>query len=629
MKRTFSAIGCIAFALMAAPAQALDTYVESFDGTDINTHFYVADGLEPGERAPTLLIGHGWGLFGDSRTGTPKSFLAAGYNVITWDARGFGQSGGTAMIDHPDFEARDVSALLDFLASQPEAQLDRPGDPRVGMSGGSYGGAIQLVSAAHDKRIDVIAPTIAWHNLMESLYTRASPRVGWNLALIGIGVPSSAVLGVFNPNGIETGHQAPQFYNSVIGGAATGMIPEAEQAWFNQHGSDIFLRKIKIPVLIAEGTVDTLFNLDQAHHNYQGLRQNGTPLKMMWFCGGHGYCNVPSDGGPILGDSAHVQMRRLEWFDRYLRGNRKAKVGPAFEWIDQAGEWHSSKAYPLKAKGSLDGSGGGTIPLVPGINPTSGELFVASPDPLAPIKVPIAAQGGEEVVGAPRLKFTYTATGTTTTRTDGLAHIYGQVVDSELGLVVGNQSTPIPLKLDGQEHSIKTTLTRIANVASSSGFELQLIGQSNLFDGQRAAGAVTIEGLKVKLPITAPRKRVAPGRHCGAKLKGDGNANTLIGTAASERIRGAGGDDRAKGRGADDCIGGGNGRDRLAGGPGDDRVQGGAGRDWIKGGPGNDVIVASDPSRDVIDCGPGRDWAKVFRGERTRRCERVTRRGRP
>ena len=56
-------------------------------------------------------------------------------------------------------------------------------------------------------------------------------------------------------------------------------------------------------MLIAQGTVDTLFDLTQGHRNYQALKENDIPLKMMWFCGGHGVCNVDSDGGAVLGDS--------------------------------------------------------------------------------------------------------------------------------------------------------------------------------------------------------------------------------------------------------------------------------------------------------------------------------------
>ena len=422
-----------ALALAAAPsASALDTEVESFDGTDIVTHFYKADGLERGERAPTILIGHGWGGTGEARDGAPAPFLDAGYNVLTWDARGFGQSGGTVMIDHPRFEERDVEALIDFVADRPWARLDGPNDPRVGMSGPSYGGGIQLLTAAKDHRVDAITPTIPWHNLLQSLYPRTSVKAGWDLALVGLGIPTSVALGVFNPDGIETGHQSEHFYNSVIGGLSTGMLPEAEIPWFEEHGPDFLLKRIKAPTMISQGTVDTLFDLTQGHRNYATLqRETDVPLKMMWFCGGHGVCNVGSDGGGV-DDSALVQERRLAWFDRYLRGNRSADVGPAFEWIDQNGKWHRSGAYPLEKTGELTGSSeSGTVPLVPGTNPGPGVLVAAQPDPAAPIKVPIAAEGGEHVVGAPRVSFTYSATAAPTTRTDGQTHVFGQIVDKD------------------------------------------------------------------------------------------------------------------------------------------------------------------------------------------------------
>jgi ABC-2 type transport system ATP-binding protein len=497
--------GTLAFVLAAPGAQARDAIVESFDGTPMVTHFSPAPGLEPGERAPTIMIGHGWG--GTGATSPPADFAAAGYNILTWDARGFGGSGGTVMIDHPRFEGRDVSALIDFVAKQPEAKRDRPGDPRVGMSGGSYGGGIQFLAAARDRRIDAITPTIAWNNLLSSLYPRASVKAGWDLALIGVGIPTSVALGVFSPAGIQTGHQSERFYNSVVGGLATGMLPSSELPWFRAHGPDFLLKRIKVPTLIAQGTVDTLFDLDQAHRNYRALKRQRIPLKMMWFCGGHGVCNVEGDGAAVIGDSDRVQKRRLQWFKRYLKGKRRTRTGPAFEWIDQNGKWHRSGAYPLKRTGALRGSGDGLVPLVPGVNPTSGVLVAALPDPLAPIKVPIRAQGGERIVGGPRIKLTYSTAGIGTTRTDGLTHVYGQIVDRDRNVVVGNQATPIPIKLDGRTHTIKRTLTRIASVGTPAGYELQILGQSNLFDAQRAAGALTVRSVRVALPTTRSRKR--------------------------------------------------------------------------------------------------------------------------
>ena len=156
-----------------APPHALDTEVESFDGTHITTHFYPArrprgrrQGADDPDR-PRL------GRHRRSRRRLPRAVHRRRLQRRHLGRpRASAPPSGIVMIDHPKFEAKDVSALIDFVAEQPEAQLDKPGDPRVGMSGGSYGGGIQFITAARDKRVDVIAPTIPWHNLLESLYPR-------------------------------------------------------------------------------------------------------------------------------------------------------------------------------------------------------------------------------------------------------------------------------------------------------------------------------------------------------------------------------------------------------------------------------------------------------------------------
>ena len=138
-----------------------------------------------------MLLGHGYGMTGETSrdSGSEELFgslgvkplVDAGYNVLTWDARGFGGSGGQVMVDNANFEGRDVQALLTYVANQREAQLDRAGDPRVGMTGASYGGGIQLVTAGIDRRVDAITPVIAWNSLLTSLYKDGSPKLGLGL----------------------------------------------------------------------------------------------------------------------------------------------------------------------------------------------------------------------------------------------------------------------------------------------------------------------------------------------------------------------------------------------------------------------------------------------------------------
>src|SRR4051812_43531819 len=206
--------------LVAAPqAHARDATIGSFDGTQIVLSFHPSPG---GGKAPTILEGHGWGgsretnpdAASDEGTGNVGvgALRKAGFNVLTWDSRGFGNSGGTVSVDSPDAEGRDVSALLDWLAQQPEAQLDRAGDPRVGMTGVSYAGGIELVSAAIDKRIDAIAPIIAWHSLTTSLYKEEIVKGGWASGLYGLGLPASK-------NRLD-----PHITSAFASGATTGKL---------------------------------------------------------------------------------------------------------------------------------------------------------------------------------------------------------------------------------------------------------------------------------------------------------------------------------------------------------------------------------------------------------------------
>ena len=611
MRRLLPVLAAVLAFLGAAvqTAHARDAIVRSFDGTPIITHFFPAPGLKKGERAPTIMIGHGWG--GSGATEPPGNYARAGYNILTWDARGFGGSGGTVMIDHPQFEARDAQALISFIARQPEALLDRRGDPRLGMDGPSYGGGIQFITAARDRRVDAIAPTIAWHSLNRALYRAKTVKAGWDLALVGVGIPTAALPGIFSPAGVQTGHQSQYFYDAVTEGLSTGQLPSEFETWLAQHGPDFLLDRVRIPTMIVQGTVDTLFTLDEAHDNFMALRRNGVPLRMMFYCGGHGVCRTGSDtGGSVIATGGGlVDRRKLAWFDRWLKRNKAVRTGPRFEWIDEAGGWNSSGRYPLPRTGTLQGDGTGVLPLAPGESPGSGILLFATPSQPA-VEAQIPAKAGQSVVGTPRLRLTYTATGTST-RPDGNTSIFAQLVDNERNVVVNNLATPIPIQLDAQEHTIDIALEQIASRTTAAGYTLQLIPQTSVYDLQRATGVVDVARAQISVPVVRSGPRRLP-------------CNTVRGSRRGDRLHGTN---------RRDCMFGGRGRDRLSGRAGNDLVRGGPGADVLLGGRGRDVVRAANRSRDRINCGPGRDVAFV-NGERdsTRNCERVVRRrgsGRP
>ena len=343
-------LGCVAaLAATAAPAQARDGSITSFDGTKIAYHFYPQPDLASGQQAPTLMNGPGYSSGGAAESDdTVQAAQEHGYNVLTWDPRGFGQSGGQVEVDSPMFEGRDAQALIDLIAKQPEAQLDGPGDPRLGMIGVSYGGGIQLVTAAIDPRVDAITPQISWNSLITSLDKDNTSKGGWGSILVGVGTQGSTV-GVGNDPAAfgPIGRQAPETQQAFTNGLTTGKFSDADKAFFGARGPDSLLSQIKVPTLLMQATDDTLFTLHESIENYKALKANGIPVQMLWFCGGltggptaHGICNTPVGPDPAI-DVNYA----LRWLDHYVKGT-EGSVGPKFSWISDSGELRGAPDYP-------------------------------------------------------------------------------------------------------------------------------------------------------------------------------------------------------------------------------------------------------------------------------------------
>ena len=153
-------------------------------------------------RVPAILLAHGFGETKDAVRPEAEQLARAGFAVLTWSARGFGRSTGQIALDSPDYEVSDVEQLVSWLARQPRVMLDGPGDPRVGITGASYGGALALLAAAYDHRIDAVVPQTTWYNLATALFPNAAS---------GAGVPAGRRRGVQEAVGraaVHPGHRA-------------------------------------------------------------------------------------------------------------------------------------------------------------------------------------------------------------------------------------------------------------------------------------------------------------------------------------------------------------------------------------------------------------------------------------
>ncbi|MGY0832691.1 DUF4347 domain-containing protein [Azospirillum argentinense] len=89
----------------------------------------------------------------------------------------------------------------------------------------------------------------------------------------------------------------------------------------------------------------------------------------------------------------------------------------------------------------------------------------------------------------------------------------------------------------------------------------------------------------------------------GVTISGNGEANTLTGSAQNDTISAANGND---------TLFGGAGNDNLSGGNGDDSIVGGTGNDYLDGGAGNDSLFGGDGD-DTLSGGAGTD--RLFGGD--------------
>ncbi|QNG37493.1 alpha/beta fold hydrolase [Geodermatophilaceae bacterium NBWT11] len=388
----------------ATPARAAedvateDATVASGSGADaveLDTTVYVPASATADTPAAAVVLAHGFGGSKDSTADDARDLAGRGYVVLTYSARGFGESTGQIGLDDPRYEVADLSTLIDRLAERDDVLLDGEGDPRVGVSGASYGGALSLLGAAYDERVDAIAPQITWNSLTSALFpsqagtvdadtVAATPTTGdtgvfkrlWAglffatgsvptgdglLASITGGGSTGAAAGGLpdvDPSTLDSaaveqaltcGRFRPEVCAAYQSAASTGTLTPEIAEVLDRSSPAAVLDRITAPTLLVQGTQDSLFGLGQADANAAGIAANGTPVKVVWYEGGH-------DSSADEGTTADLRDLVAGWFDDHLRGEGDAGtgftypvptgVGAATGSVQGGGQTEQAAAYP-------------------------------------------------------------------------------------------------------------------------------------------------------------------------------------------------------------------------------------------------------------------------------------------
>ncbi len=383
-----------------APYHATNLMIPVVDGPHNNQHvlldttFFTPAGTG---RVPAILLAHGFGETKNAVRGQAIGLARAGFAVLTWSARGFGRSTGQIALDSPQYEVKDVEQLITWLARQPRVLLDHPGDPRVGIAGASYGGAIALLAAGYDHRIDAVVPAITWNNLATALFPNGaggpalngvfkkqwagllftqgsvgfgavaggsgsggsgsgggSPGAAGGAGSVGAGGPASIV------NRVECGRFLPAICAMYRQVATLGHATPQAVGLLNASSPSTVAGRITAPTLLIQGENDSLFGLGQAAATYRQIKRNGTPVDMVWFAGGH-------DGGNQ--QTSLTNALAIEWFNRWLK-HRPWRPGQSGNANTGQPAFAVTRVLGFDPNSGTQSLGIATAPSFPGLNGT-------------------------------------------------------------------------------------------------------------------------------------------------------------------------------------------------------------------------------------------------------------------
>jgi predicted acyl esterase len=306
-----------------APAVKQDVTIPMDDGVPIAATLYLPDGTPPAGGWPAIVFLHGLSQDRQSMNALVEGYGLTGgsYAILTFDARGHGESGGLVGIDGPR-EVADTRAVRDWLAARPDVS-----DTTIGAWGISYGGGAVFNSLVAGVPWAAVVTVETWTDL----YSALMPQ----------GLAKSGVVYAFS-NSIPAERRDPSL--DPVQAAALAGNAAAVKPWAAERSSLSKLGSITTPVFMAQGRRDFAFGIDQGSRAFTRLKG---PKTLYVGLHGHAPSTFPARDTPLL------LSRMSAWLDCYLR-ERCPTPAPPRTRVEMVPENFSGNAdVGVVARGSL------------------------------------------------------------------------------------------------------------------------------------------------------------------------------------------------------------------------------------------------------------------------------------
>ncbi|WP_405649628.1 alpha/beta fold hydrolase [Streptomyces sp. NBC_00019] len=304
-----TAVGAVSATLIAggvlgtAPAaQAATNDVRFVDiagegGTVLKANVITPAGADGSRAYPLLVLPTSWGLPQVEYFAQAQKLANSGYVVLSYNVRGFWQSGGEIEVAGPP-DIADARKVIDW------ALAHTPADARnVGMAGVSYGAGISLLTAAQDKRVKAVAALSGWADLIDSIYSGRTQHVQASALLDGAS--------------LVTGRQSAELREIFDNFYASDLSKEQDMVnWGKKRSAATYmdqLNKNGAAVMMANAWGDTIFPPNQYADFYEKLTG---PKRLEFRPGDHATAELTG----LLGLPNDVWTDTERWFDHYLKG---------------------------------------------------------------------------------------------------------------------------------------------------------------------------------------------------------------------------------------------------------------------------------------------------------------------
>jgi putative CocE/NonD family hydrolase len=282
-----------------------------------------------------------------------QRWAGAGYVFVVQDCRGSGGSQGE-MAPYNN-EGQDGYDTIEWVVAQPWC------NGRVGMTGGSYVGAVQWQAAVeHPPGLMAIAPQATWTSFYDNLYLGGAVR----LALISGWIAGNTA----KPAGATPADMDKALLKLPLSDVdeAIGWPMPWLDAYLNHPQPDGFwtrldlvpkLPELKLPVLHVVGYYDFFsrqsvdsFNLMQQGNPDDATTGNQRLILGPW---DHGTIGKSKVGEIDFGPEAELDPfeAQLDWFERYLKADPAARANsfaPVRYFSMGDNQWHEAMTWPPK-----------------------------------------------------------------------------------------------------------------------------------------------------------------------------------------------------------------------------------------------------------------------------------------